>query len=126
GTSFAMWRQTKYEGAEGMYFRLDFILEGALPDNSGSNLRRRIDAAFPPVIKTVWLDQDSLTPGPDVLPILNMEYSSAEDGNIRPEHWPMVFAEIPVTDWAVLCGEIRRKTEALLKDKWRLEERVAV
>lgn len=125
GTSFAVWRQTKLAGEGGLYFRMDFILEGALPEDSGASLRRRMDEVFPPLMETVWLTDELQVPSEELISLVELRYSSEEDENIRPEHWSSVLSELRVLDWAALCKEVRQNAESALQEKWRVDDRVA-
>lgn len=125
GTNFAFWRRSAGV-IPGIWFRLDFIVEAEVPllDEGGMSqnaVQRMADAAFPPIIQTLWLNQDLMEPDAATLRLLNSPYSSPEDKNVRALHWPAVLEKVDCGNWTDLCGAVRAECEARLRSIHALE-----
>jgi ATP-dependent helicase HepA len=134
GTNFAFWRRSAGV-IPGIWFRLDFIVEAETPlidegNMSQNAVKRMADAAFPPIIQTLWLNQDLMDPDAATLQLLNSPYSKPEDNNLRASHWPVVLERIDCGSWTDLCGAVRAECEARIRSIHSLEsltaEKVAV
>jgi ATP-dependent helicase HepA len=125
GTNFAFWRHSAGV-IPGIWFRLDFIVEAEVPLlDEGSMwqhaVQRMADAAFPPIIQTLWLNQDLMEPDAATLRLLNSPYSAPEDNNLRALHWPAVLEKVDCGNWTDLCGAVRAECEARLRSIHALE-----
>jgi hypothetical protein len=79
------------------------------------------DAAFPPIIQTLWLNQDLMEPDAATLRLLNSPYSKPEDNNLRVLHWPAVLEKVDCGNWNDLCGAVRAECEDRLRSIHSLE-----
>lgn len=125
GTNFAFWRRSAGV-IPGIWFRLDFIVEAKVPILNDSSLsqnavQRMADAAFPPIIQTLWLNQDLMEPDAATLRLLNSPYSKPEDNNLRALHWPAVLENVDCGNWNDLCGAVRAECEDRLRSIHSLE-----
>lgn len=133
GTAFAFWRYTPtWAFPVQAVFRFDFVIEGdlrAFDSISQSmtlampSLRRRADAAFPVAYRTIWLTSDlDQVQEPEMLAILRRPYtkfSTADGGhdrNLRLERWDCASAQLPLGDWAELCGRARQTAERMIRN----------
>jgi len=141
GATFAMWRQVpSLPTVPELFFVFQFFIEADLsaarallkPDRgSPEALRRRADAAFPPIYEAVWLDSDlHLVRVPSVLSLLTRPFSKQkhEDGgrdfSIRLERWTSVGNSVPLSDWGELCQRARRAAEQSLVGADAFQEHV--
>jgi ATP-dependent helicase HepA len=127
GTSFAMSRRVIDLAlpAPRLFFRLDFIIEADVTDaNHDPAVRRLADAAFPPFIETLWIDQDLQTADEDCLHELARPYNQNYDTNIRPDILPKAIAKVGCGRWADLCDSVRSVGERLLFKKFDLQSLV--
>jgi ATP-dependent helicase HepA len=129
GTNFAFWRRSAGV-IPGIWFRLDFIVEAEVPllDEGGMSqnaVQRMADAAFPPIIQTLWLNQDLMEPDAATLRLLSSPYSAPEDNNLRAFHWPAVLEKVDCGNWTDLCGAVRAECEARLRSIHALESLTA-
>jgi ATP-dependent helicase HepA len=125
GTNFAFWRRS-VGVIPGIWFRLDFIVEAEVPlldegRMSYSAVQRMADAAFPPIVQTLWLNQDLMEPDAAMLRLLISPYSAPEDKNLRALHWSAVLEKIGCGNWTDLCGAVRAECEARLRSIHALE-----
>jgi hypothetical protein len=105
---------------------LDFIVEAEVPlldegSMSQNAVQRMADAAFHPIIQTLWLNQDLMEPDAATLRLLNSPYSAPEDNNLRALHWPAVLEKVDCGNWTDLCGAVRAECEARLRSIHALE-----
>jgi ATP-dependent helicase HepA len=132
GAAFAMWRVVRGCGfdAPRLFFRFDFVIEADLTfagplvfDRGGQieSVRRKADAEFGVLYRTVWFDADlGEVLEPSLLAELDKPYRPVRDGgkdiNLRPDRWPAVEAAAPVGDWEGLCIRARRVAEERVKN----------
>jgi len=126
GSAFALWRLANAknlpEGEIGrVIFRLDYLIEANLREDTNVAIRRIADAAFSPIYKTLWIDQDLTTPDKESLEWIEEPYCPQEDTNIRAEHWAQALKIIGIKDWAGLCGQVRSTAEGLLREQTNLK-----
>lgn len=127
GISFAFWRETSFlaKGSVEVYFRFDFSvevsivsLEECLPSSAGvalAALRRMADAAFPPVVLTLWLDENLTVPEePRRKEVLAKPYQKPPDTNLNQQRWPLVERHYSLSNWADLCRSARENAEGML------------
>jgi ATP-dependent helicase HepA len=125
GTNFAFWRRSAGV-IPGIWFRLDFIVEAEVPllDEGGMSqnaVQRMADSAFPPIMQTLWLNQDLMEPDAATLRLLNSPYSAPEDNNLRALHWPAVLEKVDCGNWTDLCEAVRAECETRLRSVHALE-----
>jgi ATP-dependent helicase HepA len=125
GTNFAFWRRSAGV-IPGIWFRLDFIVEAEVPllDDGGMSqnvVQRMADAAFPPIIQTLWMNQDLMEPDAATLQLLNSPYNAPEDNSLRALHWPAVLERVDCGNWTDLCAAVRAECEARLQSIHALE-----
>jgi ATP-dependent helicase HepA len=133
GISFAFWREIAFleKGSVEVYFRFDFSvevsivsLEECLPSRSGvalSALRRMADAAFPPMVLTLWLDENLAVP--DELrrkEVLARPYQKPPDTNLNQKRWPLVERHYSLDNWTDLCRAARVNAERMLLQETNL------
>lgn len=129
GTCFAFWRTSALvESAEvKLFFRFDFVIEAGLravsalakehPKLSEDALRRRGDAAFPPITRTLWLNEDLEEPDEKTRAELDRTYlRSATDTNINQDRWRLVQDHFDLTNWPHRCHIARNAaTQAVVR-----------
>jgi len=124
GTSFAMWRQTGDLDlpSSRMFFRLDFIIEADVADESHPPVVSRLaDAAFPPIIETIWIDQDLQPADEERLFELERPYRKSYDTNLTANRWPEAITRTGCDRWSDLCESVRGAGERLLVEKYDLQ-----
>lgn len=127
GMSFAFWREVPFfeHGKVEVFFRFDFsvevsvaMLEESLPSRSGlvvAALRRMADAAFPPIVLTLWLDENlSVLSEPLRKGILVKPYQRPPDTNLNQKRWPLVEKHYSLSNWTDLCRSARKNAERML------------
>lgn len=140
GTAFAFWRQvsTLSRPIPAVYFRFDMVLEADLaeidklrarrPILRETALRRRADAAFPPIVRSIWVDED-MTPLEQSPPGTEERFDShgGRDWNLNWQRWELVRRQYNLAPWKDLCmhaaGVAREalvKTEAVVELTCRL------
>lgn len=125
GTSFAMWRFVE-DAVPGTWFRLDFIVEAdlaSLGESPDPALVRGADAAFPPIIETLWVSSDLMEPAPEILILLQRPYQKS-DVNLSPQLWSHAVNEAGHSDWTSLCDAVRYAAEQILRERHQLAELV--
>jgi ATP-dependent helicase HepA len=132
GTAFAFWRYTPgWKFPVQANFRFDFVIEADLKafDSISKSmtlakpaLRRRADAAFPVVYRTLWLTSDLVqVQESEVLTILARPYTKfpvADGGydlNLRLERWHYADALLSLGDWSELCTRARQAAEKMIR-----------
>jgi len=142
GMSFAFWREVPFlaKGKVELYFRFDFsvevsvvALEKSLSTCSGlavSALRRMADAAFPPIVLTLWLDENLLVPDEPLRKMtLAKPYQKPPDANLNQKRWPLVERHFSLSNWTDLCRTARENAEKMLlqeTDLLKLSEQLAI
>jgi ATP-dependent helicase HepA len=124
GTSFAMWRQVCDLDLPSprMFFRLDFIIEADLKDkNHSTAISRLADAAFPPIIESIWVDQNLQAADEECVFELTRPYSKSYDTNLTANRWSEAIARTGCGQWTDLCDSVRRAGERLLVEKHDLQ-----
>lgn len=133
GSAFAVWRYTPaWTSPVQTIFRFDFVIEADLKafDSISKSmtlakpaLRRRADATFPVVYRTVWLTSDlDQVQESDLLTILARPYTkfpSADGGydlNLRLERWDFAAALLSLGDWSELCSRARQAAELVIRN----------
>lgn len=123
GTSFAMWRQVCDLDLPSprMFFRLDFIIEADVKDEGHSPVLCRLaDAAFPPIIETIWIDQDLQAADEECVFELARPYRKPYDTNLTANHWSEAISRTGCGQWTDLCDSVRNAGERLLAEKYDL------
>ncbi|MBD2101021.1 protein DpdE [Leptolyngbya sp. FACHB-261] len=136
GRAFAMWRHdetwSEEEGMEWIGFRFDYVIEAdlALVDGvfqqhnwkhaSQAALKRRMDAIFPPVIETIFLDtRMNVVDNPQLLNILQRSYSDkrkpTHDYSLGKGRLQVIDEFVSRDDWTKLCRTSREQSESLLR-----------
>jgi ATP-dependent helicase HepA len=124
GTSFAFWRKVEDLPLESprVFFRLDFIVEADLTEaGDEASVARMADAAFPPIIETIWIDQDLEPADEECLFELRRTYRKPYDTNLTPSLWPHAISRAAIHDWNGLCESVRNVATQLLSEKHDLE-----
>ncbi|MEI7909634.1 MAG: protein DpdE [Verrucomicrobiota bacterium] len=124
GASFAMWRQAGDLDmpTPRMFFRLDFIIEADVADEGYSPVLNRLaDAAFPPIIETIWIDQDLQSADEECLFELARPYRKPYDTNLTANRWTEAIARTGCGQWTDLCDSVRSAGERLLVEKYDLQ-----
>ncbi|MFT5468117.1 MAG: ATP-dependent helicase HepA [Verrucomicrobiales bacterium] len=124
GTCFAFWRVSdRLETSEvQLFLRFDFVIEAGLetvsrlaeerPELSEAALRRRADAAFPPIARTLWLSEDLEEPDEVTLADLELPYERHDKSvNINQDRWPLVEAKFDLANWPYHCRAARETAE---------------
>ncbi|MCB1129528.1 MAG: hypothetical protein KDN05_00265, partial [Verrucomicrobiae bacterium] len=114
GTCFGMWRQVGDLdfSAPRMFFRLDFIVEADVADEiRGPLVRRLADAAFPPIVETIWIDQNLQPADDESLFELKRPYRKPHDTNLTPGRWPHALDRVDCGPWSDLCEAVRSAGE---------------
>jgi ATP-dependent helicase HepA len=136
GQAFALWRQDETrpveEGMEWIGFRFDYVVEAdlTLADEifkqhnwnhlNGAALKRRMDAIFPPVVETIFLDmQMNVVDEPQLLDILQRPYSKkrrpTHDYSLSKDKLQVIDEFVSRDNWADLCRTSREKSAMLLR-----------
>ena len=118
GTAFAFWRHSTLvpEADVQIYFCFDFLVEvgdedmqelSSQSDSFGvPEIKRRGDAAFAPVTRSIWLNEDFDIVDSEILAELKPNYSSHKtDKNLNPSRWDIV-QSLPFFNaegWPGLC-----------------------
>lgn len=137
GQAFALWRHDETwsveEGMEWVGFRFDYIVEADLTlvsqvfEQYGTNyasqvaLKRRMDAIFPPVIETIFLDtRMNVVEDQYILNILQRPYSKkrkpTHDYSLSKIRVPIIDEFISRDDWENLCRTSREQSTASLRN----------
>lgn len=120
GQAFALWRHdetwSSVEGTEWLGFRFDYVIETDLTladeifqrygwkQANRLALRRRMDAVFPPMVETIFLDAHmNSVNDPHLLKILQRPYSKKR----KPTH-----------DYSLSKGKLRVIDEFVSRDDW--------
>ena len=127
GGAFALWRQVdESEWPDGdvtrAFFRLDYLVEPAFEGEVDKAICRKADAVFPPIYKTLWIDQDLSAPEQVFIDWLEEPYCNKEDVNIRADYWKQVLEMLNLGDWAGLCEQVRNRSEGILLEQTNLKE----
>jgi len=127
GGAFALWRQVdEGEWPDGdvtrAFFRLDYLVEPAFEDEVNKAICRKADAVFPPIYKTLWIDQDLSVPEEVYIKWLEEPYCNKKDVNIRADYWKQVLEMLNLSDWAGLCELVRNRSEGILMEQTNLKE----
>ena len=142
GQAFALWRTDESwdatEGKEWFGFRFDYVVETDLSaakevvKNYGldvrklKSLKRRADALFPPLIKTVFLDtrggEMSIVEDENIQQILQRKYSgksykATRDYNLAKNRLEILDRFVPAENWQDFCRQARTTSEELLKQQ---------
>ncbi len=137
GQAFALWRQDETrsveEGMEWIGFRFDYVVEADLTLANeifkqhnwnylnGAALKRRMDAIFPPVVETIFLDlRMNVVDEPQLLDILQRPYSKkrrpTHDYNLSEDRLQVIDEFVSRDNWADLCLTSREKSAMLLRE----------
>jgi len=137
GQAFALWRQDETwsaeEGMEWVGFRFDYVVEADLTAVNGvfqpngwnhanrSALKRRMDAIFPPVVETIFLDtRMNVLDNPQLLKILQRPYSKrrkpTHDYSLSKARLPIIDEFVSRDDWEDLCRTSREKSAMRLQE----------
>lgn len=127
GGAFALWRQV--DGSDWpsgdiarVFFRLDYLVESAFDSEVDVAIRRKADAVFPPIYKTLWINQDLSVPEEVYIEWLEEPYCDSEDVNIRADYWKQVLEMLDLGDWAGLCEQVRKRSKGILLEQTNLKE----
>jgi ATP-dependent helicase HepA len=142
GLCFALWkfRPKQATGAPAdLAFRFDFLVEADVrpasivllkkPNLTVASIRRQADQLFPPIIQTIWLDED-LKPinDPKSLAPFAEPYDKSQGGpqgrdfNLNHERWAVLNKLYPASKWEALCAKARKAAETILRDHLQLKE----
>jgi len=144
GRCFAMWRhrpRLDLSNPAEIAFRFDFIVEARLdqalevikliPAATPEAIRRRADSLFPPIIKTVWINEDfHLIKDERRLLVLQEPYyseltPSGVDYNLNNERWSLIERLYDSSSWQSLCLAARRAAEEALQQELDLKSLIA-
>ncbi|MEA5512936.1 helicase, partial [Nodularia sp. UHCC 0506] len=139
GKAFAVWRTDESwnatEGKEWFGFRFNFVVETHLEavkqvltthklDNSQlKTLKRRVDALFPPMLETIFVDGRtnpmSLVEDKSLLNILQRPYKDrsserVRDFNLAKERLGIIDNFVDISDWKSFCNQARSRSGELL------------
>ncbi|MBC1240305.1 protein DpdE [Nostoc sp. 2RC] len=142
GQAFAMWRTDAswdaQQGKEWFGFQYNYILETNLKiakqvlienklDNSQYKiLQRRVDALFPPIMETIYVDGRkepiSVVEDPVLLDILQRPYkdrnnNQQRDYNLAKERLEIIDNFVEPSKWQNYCYEVRNASLALLSNR---------
>ncbi|MDF5713582.1 MAG: protein DpdE [Rhizonema sp. NSF051] len=142
GQAFAMWRtDASWDAALGMEwfgFRCNYVVEANLEiakqvlikyklDNSKSKiLQRRVDALFPPIIETIFIDcrQEPICIVEDekLLNILTRPYkdknnNQGRDYNLAKERLSIIDDFVDASNWQDFCYQARNTSRELLSTR---------
>jgi ATP-dependent helicase HepA len=130
GMTFAFWREVSFLSLPKVevFFRFDFTVEvdtnsiekalGKRSELAPTALRRLADAAFPPMILTIWLDENCSVPeDPTREQVLAKPYQKLPDVNLSQDRWPLVEPYYSLDGWPDLCRAARDRAESLLFQK---------
>lgn len=140
GQAFALWRTDESwdatEGKEWFGFRFDYVVETdlsaakeivksyGLDSRKLKSLKRRTDALFPPLIRTVFIDaregQMSIVEDENIQQILQRKYSGksykvTRDYNLAKNRLAILDRFVPAEEWQDFCRQARNTSEELLK-----------
>ncbi len=142
GLCFAIWKHRPKGNASNqadIYFRFDFLVEADVepaskivekkPNLTLESIRRGADQLFPPIVQTVWLDEDlKLVKDKQVLGLLEEPYAKSHGGphgrdyNINHERWETLVKSYPAAKWKTLCEKARAAAETILRDHLQLKQ----
>jgi ATP-dependent helicase HepA len=124
GTCFAFWRVSplRQKGEVALFFRFDFVVEASIaeaasikqeyPRLSIAAVRRRADAAFPPMMRTLWISEDLEVVNGKVLAELQKPYvKGVNDINLNQERWPQVQRHFSLANWSYRCRTAQTAAE---------------
>ncbi|MBD2612399.1 helicase [Nostoc punctiforme FACHB-252] len=142
GQAFAMWRTDAswdaQQGKEWFGFQYNYIVETNLKiakqvlienklDNSQYKiLQRRVDALFPPIMETIYVDGRkqpiSVVEDPVLLDILQRPYkdrnnNQQRDYNLAKERLEIIDNFVEPSKWQNYCYEVRNASLALLSNR---------
>jgi len=142
GEAFAMWRtDSSWDSKEGMEwfgFQCNYVVETNLKiakqvlidyklDNSQFQiLQRRVDALFPPIIETIYIDgrkeQIQVVEDKVLLNILQRPYkdknsNQQRDYNLAKERLGIIDDFVNPSKWQNFCYEVRKTSLALLANR---------
>jgi len=133
--AFAFWRQASWLRKDQIevFFRFDFsveadisLLEEAIPSFNGiaaAALRRISDAAFPPIVITLWLDDNFSVPqDPLRKDTLAKPYNKPPDVNLRQARWALLERHYSLSNWPDLCRGARENAEKILLKETNLAQ----
>ncbi|MDZ8185627.1 MAG: protein DpdE [Nostoc sp. ChiSLP02] len=147
GQAFALWRTDASwdakEGKEWFGFQYNYIVETNLKlakqvlinyklDNSQYKiLQRRVDALFPPIMETIYVDGRkepiSVVENPGLLNILQRSYkdknnNQQRDYNLAKERLEIIDDFVEPSKWQNFCYEVRNASLALLTNRPDFQE----
>ena len=131
GIAWAVWRRVpgyQTSAVADVFFRFDFLVEVDLApalklllsyEEGIHAVRRRGDEAFPPILKTIWVDRDGEpVRSQEVLAQIegsyNRESHGGADFNLNPGRWEVVSNMGLLSGWEGTCRAARKQAEALL------------
>lgn len=138
GQAFALWRHDEtwspVEGTEWVGFRLDYVIETDLTPvdevfqqyrwerANQLALRRRMDAIFPPMVETIFLDtRMNSVNAPHLLKILQRPYSKkrrpTHDYSLSKSKVQVIDEFVSRDDWAKLCRTSSEQSVSLLRQR---------
>jgi ATP-dependent helicase HepA len=141
GVCFALWRfRTNISTGlpADLAFRFDFLIEADVapgaailaknPHTTPEALRRQADQLFPPIICTIWLNDDlKIVTDTRRVALLQEPYrkiapAKGRDYNVNHERWVKLEKEYPASTWNSLCQKARKTAEAVLRDQLQLRD----
>lgn len=134
GTCFAFWRVTSRLEPKVVRacFRYDFIVEADATmlmewlqnelAASPEAIFRRADAAFPPIVETLWIDHELMVPSASLQHELDLLFSQeAGDRNLNQSRWPLALEQFSPCHWQSLCESTRNEAEKMLRERHGLK-----
>ena len=142
GLCFALWKYRPKSSASNpadLYFRFDFLVDADVeparkiiekkPNLTIQSIRRGADQLFPPIIQSIWLDEDlKLVKDKQVLGLLEEPYDKGHGGphgrdyNINHERWEALGKSYPAAKWKTLCEKARAAAETILRAHLQLKQ----
>jgi len=138
GQAFALWRQDETwateEGMEWVGFRFDYVVEADLTlvnkvlQHHGANyasqvaLKRRMDAIFPPLVETIFLNtRMNVVEDNHLLNILQRPYSKkrkpTHDYSLSKNRLQIIDEFVSRDDWQSLCRTSREQSATSLRNR---------
>ncbi len=141
GLCFATWkyRPKSTANAAELAFRFDFLVEADIeptrsivakkPGLTLASIRRQADQLFPPILQTIWLDNNlkQMTDAKQ-LAVFASPYDRGQgnqqgrDYNINHERWETLNKKFPAAKWETLCLKARKAAETMLREQLHLKE----
>ena len=142
GISYAMWRhfpRAELSEDTNLFFRFDFLIEADIRDAvdalddyddiTPESVRLRGDRLFPPMMRTVWVDErGNAVDDETVRELLEEPYDQdgikriGSDYNLNFERWEEISDLYDDSSWSSTCWDVRKKAERQLVEDVELQE----